>query len=67
MREANERALRAAAARFDLPPTPAELVVTYRGPLGPLKVEVEADWIRDEFADISPGSRQEALATLAAP
>jgi hypothetical protein len=53
-REANERALEAAAARFDLPPTPAELVVTYRGPLGPLKVEVEADWIRDRLPNHSP-------------
>jgi hypothetical protein len=53
-REANQNALTAAAAGFDLPPTPPELMVTYRGPLGPLKVEVEADWIRDMLADVSP-------------
>lgn len=41
-----------------MPPTPAELMVTYRGPLGPLKVEVEADWIRDMLADVSPRSRR---------
>ncbi len=57
-REANQRALTAAAGGFDLPPTPAELMVTYRGPLGPLKVEVEADWICDELADVSPRSRR---------
>jgi hypothetical protein len=57
-REANQKALTAAAAGFDLPPTPAELIVTYRGPLGPLKVEVEADWIRDMLADVSPRSRR---------
>jgi hypothetical protein len=57
-REANEGALGAAADRFALPPTPAELVVTYRGPLGPLKVEVEADWIRDQLANLSPRSKQ---------
>jgi hypothetical protein len=57
-REANQKALTAAAAGFDLPPTPAELMVTYRGPLGPLKVEVEPDWIRDVLADVSPRSRR---------
>jgi hypothetical protein len=44
-RDANERALKAAAAAFDLPPTPRELMMTYRGPLGPIKVEVDPDWI----------------------
>jgi hypothetical protein len=57
-REANEMALTAAASTFDLPPTPAELMVTYGGPLGPLKVEVEPDWIRDMLADVSPRSRR---------
>jgi hypothetical protein len=57
-REANQNALTAAAAGFDLPPTPPELMVTYRGPLGPLKVEVEADWIRDMPAGVSPRSRR---------
>jgi hypothetical protein len=57
-REANDQALEAAAARFDLPPTPPELMVTYRGPLDPLKIEVEPDCIRDVLADVSPRSRR---------
>jgi hypothetical protein len=57
-REANERALEATAPHFDLPPTPPELMVTYRGALGPLKVEVDADWIREMLPDFSPLSKQ---------
>jgi hypothetical protein len=57
-REANERASEAAASTFDLPETPAELMMTYRGPLGPLKVEVDPDWIRDVLPDFSPFSRR---------
>jgi hypothetical protein len=39
--QANKEALEAASARFPLPPPPAELTVTYRGPFGPLKIEVD--------------------------
>jgi hypothetical protein len=39
-REANKEALEAASARFSLPAEPAELKVTYRGPFGPLKIDV---------------------------
>jgi hypothetical protein len=57
-REANKKALRAASARFPLPPTPGELMVTYRGPFGPLKIEVDAEWIREMLPDCSPRSRR---------
>ena len=46
-REANKEALEAASARFSLPPEPAELKVTYRGAFGPLKIEVDPEWIRE--------------------
>jgi hypothetical protein len=57
-REANRKAVRAAADKWDLPPTPPELLVTYRGPLGPLKVEVDPDWIREMLPNFSPLSRR---------
>jgi hypothetical protein len=57
-REANKEALEAASARFLLPPAPTELTVTYRGPFGPLKIEVDPEWIREMLPDCSPRSRR---------
>jgi hypothetical protein len=57
-REANKEALEAASARFPLSPTPAELTLTYRGPFGPLKIEVDPEWIREMLPDCSPRSRR---------
>jgi hypothetical protein len=57
-REANKEALEAAFARFPLSSTPAELTVTYRGPFGPLKIEVDPEWIREMLPDCSPRSRR---------
>jgi len=48
----------AASARFSLPPEPAELKVTYRGAFGPLKIEVDPEWIREMLPDCSPRSRR---------
>jgi hypothetical protein len=56
--EANQKALAAAASTFDLPPTPDELTVTYRGPFGPIQVGVDPEWIRELLADLSPRSRR---------
>lgn len=56
-REANREALRAASARFKSPKTPAP-TVTYRGPFGPLEVDVDPDWIREMLPDFSPRSRR---------
>ena len=53
-REANKEALRAASARSSLPPEPAELKVTYRGAFGPLKIDVDPEWIREMLPDCSP-------------
>jgi hypothetical protein len=57
-REANKEALEAASARFSLPPEPAELKATYRGAFGPLKIEVDPEWIREMLPDCSPRSRR---------
>jgi hypothetical protein len=57
-REANQKALEAAVATFDLPPTPRELVVTYRGPFGSMLVEVDPDWLREMIPGLSPRSRR---------
>jgi hypothetical protein len=57
-REAKRKALDAAASTFDLSPTPRELVVTYRGPLGSIEVEVDSEWIRDQLPSYSPLSRR---------
>ena len=46
-REESKEALRAASARSSLPPEPAELKVTYRGPFGSLKIDVDPEWIRE--------------------
>jgi hypothetical protein len=56
--EANKTALRAASARFNLPRTPPELSVTYRGLFGPIGVDVDPDWIRELLPDFSPRSRR---------
>jgi hypothetical protein len=56
-REANQRALRAASARFKRPPTPAP-TVTYRGPFGPIEIDVDGDWVRELLPDFSPRSRR---------
>jgi hypothetical protein len=50
--------MRACAARFKHRAAPPELTVTYRGPLGPIEVDVESDWIRDVLAGLSPHSRK---------
>jgi hypothetical protein len=55
--EANKTALRAASKRFNSPPTPSELSVTYRGLFGPIAVDVDPDWIRDLLPNFSPRSR----------
>jgi hypothetical protein len=57
-REANKEALEAASARFLRPAEPAELKVTYRGAFGPLKIEVDPEWIREMLPDCSPRSRR---------
>jgi hypothetical protein len=56
--EANKTALRTAGQRFNPPPTPSELSVTYRGLFGPMGVDVDADWIRDLLPNFSPRSRR---------
>jgi hypothetical protein len=56
-REANQKALRAASTRFKRPATPAP-TVTYRGPFGPIEIDVDGDWIRDLLPDFSPRSRR---------
>jgi hypothetical protein len=53
-----KEALEAASARFSLPPEPAELKATYRGAFGPLKIEVDPEWIREMLPDCSPRSRR---------
>jgi hypothetical protein len=57
-REANRKAIEVAASTFDLPPTPAELSVTYRGPFGPIQVDVDPEWLREIIPDLSPRSRR---------
>jgi hypothetical protein len=57
-REANRKALDAAADVFELPPTPRELVATYRGPFGSMLVEVDPDWLRETIPVLSPRSRR---------
>ena len=49
-REANQKAMRAASARFNPPATPAP-TVTYRGPFGPIEMDVDGDWIRELLPD----------------
>jgi hypothetical protein len=56
--EANKTALRAAGKRFNPPPSPPELSVTYRGLFGPIGVDVDPEWIRDLLPDFSPRSRR---------
>jgi hypothetical protein len=56
-REANAKALRAASARFKRHATPAP-TVTYRGPFGPIEIDVDGDWIREALPDFSPRSRR---------
>jgi hypothetical protein len=56
-REANQKAMRAASARFNPPATPAP-TVTYRGPFGPIEIDVDGDWIRELLPDFSPRSRR---------
>jgi hypothetical protein len=56
-REANQGAMRAASARFHPPATPAP-TVTYRGPFGPIEMDVDGDWIRELLPDFSPRSRR---------
>jgi hypothetical protein len=56
--EANKAASRAAAKRFNPPPTPPELSVTYRGLFGPIGVDVDPEWIRDLLPNFSPRSRR---------
>jgi hypothetical protein len=56
--EANKTAMRAASKRFNSPPTPPELSVTYRGLLGPIGVDVDPDWIRELLPNFSPRSRR---------
>lgn len=57
-REANQKALRAAAARFNPPPKPDELTVIHRGLLGEVEIDVDPDWIREQLAHVSPRSRR---------
>jgi hypothetical protein len=57
-REANKEALDAASARFLRPAEPVELRVTYRGAFGPLKIEVDPEWIREMLPDCSPRPRR---------
>jgi hypothetical protein len=56
--EANAAALRAASKRFNPPPTPPELSVTYRGLFGPIGVDVDPEWIRELLPNFSPRSRR---------
>ena len=56
-REANQKALRAARARFNPPPRPAELTVTYRGPFGSIAVDVDGEDLREMLPEFSPRSR----------
>ena len=56
--EANKTALRAASKRFNSPPTPPTLSVTYRGLFGPIGVDVDPDSIRDLLPNFSPRSRR---------
>jgi len=55
-RETNRTAID--ANQFKLPPTPRELVATCQGPFGPVRVEVDADWLRERLANVSPRSRR---------
>jgi hypothetical protein len=55
--KANQKALRAASARFKRPATPVP-TVTYRGPFGPIEIDVDGDWIRELLPDFSPRSRR---------
>ncbi len=57
-REANRKAIDAAADRFKLPPTPRELLATYRGPFGSVHVEADPDWLRETISGLSPRSRR---------
>lgn len=56
-REANAKAMRAADRRFKSPKTPAP-TATYRGPFGPIEIDVDGDWIREVLPDFSPRSRR---------
>ena len=57
-RDAVHRALRIARARFNPPSKPPELTVVYRGSFGPIEVDVDPDWIRENLPDSSPRSRR---------
>lgn len=57
-RDANEKAVGAALSGFRLPPTPPELMMRYRGPLGDLKIEADGEWLRDLIPHSSPLSRR---------
>ncbi len=57
-REASQRAMRAAQAKFDSPPPPAELTVVQRGLLGEVEIDVDADLLRDQIPMCSPRSRR---------
>jgi hypothetical protein len=50
--------MRACASRFEHRAAPPELTVTYRGLLGPIEVDAEADWIREVLAGLPPHSRK---------
>ena len=57
-RDANRKAMRAADAGFNSPPAPAALTMTYRGPLGPIEIDADPDWLRELLPDFSPRSRR---------
>ena len=63
-REESREALRAASARSSLPPEPAELKVTYRGPFGPLKIDVDPEWIRERLPELAGSRRGRRLRKL---
>lgn len=55
-REANAQAVK--VSRFALPETPTELTAVYRGPFGPVRVEVDPEWLREMIPTFSPRSRR---------
>ena len=52
------REMQATDAGFNPPPAPAALTMTYRGPLGPIEIDADPDWLRELLPDFSPRSRR---------
>jgi len=57
LEEARNR-MRVSAGRFKHRAAPPDVSVTYRGPLGPIEVDAEGDWIREVLPGLPPRSRK---------